>query len=100
MKWLVVLISIFSLIFGVDFNSSDVNKSEDNNLTTDSNVSEAQKNIQKQLDKEAKYKKEQKFYLGDDYNLSEHKVDKNSLKHIQAIEPDYDFDMDDVYSDE
>ena len=94
MKNLLLVISFFSTIFGADLNISDANESKDNNL------SEAQKNIQKQLEREAKYKKEQKFYLGDEYNLSEHKVDKKSLKHIQAIEPDYDFDMDDVYSDE
>jgi len=95
MKWLVVLISIFSLLF-----SADLNESKDNNFTVDKNVSKAQKNIQKQLEREAKYKKEQKFYLGDDYNLSEHKVDKKSLKHIQAIEPDYDFDITDLYNDQ
>jgi len=58
------------------------------------------KNIQKEIEKEKKYAKEQKFYMGKDYNLSEHEVDKDTLKNVPLIKPDYDFDMSDVYRDD
>lgn len=56
------------------------------------------KNIQKQIEKEKKYKEEQKFYQGKNYDLDGFKVDENSLKNIPN-QPDYneDFDMDNVY---
>ncbi len=58
------------------------------------------KHLEEEMKREAKYAKEKTFYMGKDYNLTEHQVDPKSLKHIKAIEPDYDFDMDEgVYSD-
>jgi hypothetical protein len=60
----------------------------------------AQKHLKAQLEREQKYAKEQKFYQGDDYNLKAAEVDPNSLDKIEALEPDYDFDMSEgVYSD-
>ena len=59
-----------------------------------------QKHIKEQMEREKKYAKEKMFYTGKDYNLSQYEVDPDALKHIQPIEPDYDFDMDEgVYSD-
>jgi hypothetical protein len=57
------------------------------------------KQVQEQMKREEKYAKEQAFYQGSDYNLSEHEVDPKSLDSIKVPEPEYDFDMDDVYSD-
>ena len=72
-----------------------------NNATKKSDINNTiSKNIQKEIEKEKKYAKEQKFYMGKDYNLSEHQVDKNTLKNVPVIKPDYDFDMSDVYRDD
>jgi hypothetical protein len=57
------------------------------------------KQVQEQMKREEKYAKEQAFYQGSDYNLSEHEVDPGSLDSISVPKPEYDFDMDDVYSD-
>jgi len=59
--------------------------------------SKALKQLKKQMEREVKFAKEQRFYQGDDYDLSYAEVDPNSLDGIPLIEPDYDFDMDDVY---
>ena len=57
----------------------------------------AQEQIQEQMKREEKYAKEQTFYQGRNYDLSSSEVDPNSLDAIPDIEPDYSFDMDDVY---
>ncbi|QOP46561.1 hypothetical protein [Sulfurimonas paralvinellae] len=58
------------------------------------------KHVQEQMQKEKRFAKEQKFYQGKEYNLSEQKVDPNDLDSIPDIKPDYDFDMTDVYRDD
>ncbi len=37
--------------------------------------------------------------MGEDYNLSQHKVDQKTIDKVKAIEPEYDFDITDVYAD-
>ncbi len=69
------------------------------NNATESNSSAINKNIQKAIEKEKKYKKEQKFYQGKDYNLSEQQIDPKSVDKVPLIEPEYDFDITDLYSD-
>ncbi len=59
-----------------------------------------QQHVKEQLELEQKYAKEQEFYNAEDYNFSAVEVDEKSLSNIPKIEPDYDFNMDDVYSDE
>ena len=72
----------------------------DHNISLENNISKkAEKNIQKQIELEKKYKNEQKFYMGDEYDLKSKEVDKSSLKDIPVIEPEYDFDITDLYSD-
>jgi len=56
--------------------------------------------IKEQMEREKKYAKEQKFYQGDEYDLKAHEVDPNSLPDVPVIEPDYDFDITDVYRDD
>jgi hypothetical protein len=53
--------------------------------------------LQKAMQAEKKYAKEQKFYSGSEYDLKAKEIDPESLKHIHVIEPENDFDMDDVY---
>jgi len=94
----------FSLLLTITLFSAEDNASKKDTNNTDANISdknntELNKNLQKAIEKEKKYKKEQKFYLGKDYNLSEHEIDLKSLDKVPVIEPEYDFDMDDVYSD-
>ncbi len=95
MRYLIISLFLFTItlldakeVLILDKNKTDLNST---NLE--------QLNIEKAIKQEEKFKKEQKFYLGDDYNLSEHKIDPKSLDKIKPIEPDYDFDMTDVYSD-
>jgi len=58
------------------------------------------KHLKEQIEREKLYAKEQKFYQGSEYNLSEHQVDKALVDKVPKIEPDYDFDMTDVYRDD
>ena len=70
----------------------------ENNQTTENNVSK--KALQKAIELEKKYAKEQRFYQGSEYDLKSKEFDPELLKKVPAIEPDYDFDMDTgVYDD-
>jgi hypothetical protein len=56
--------------------------------------------LKKAMEKEKKYAKEQRFYTADEYNFKDAEVNPKSLDKIEALEPDYDFDMDTgVYDD-
>ena len=58
----------------------------------------AQKELQKQIEKEKKYAKEQKFYQKKDYDLKSMEINPDSLSSIpDTDENEDDFDMDDVY---
>jgi len=80
-------------------NINETNSTKEINKTTDSNDSLAQKHIQEQIEREKKYKEEQKFYQGEDYNLKEHEVDTKTVDKVPLIEPEYDFDITDLYAD-
>ncbi len=71
---------------------------------TENNASEKakriEKEVQEQMKREEKYAKEQRFLQGDDYDLKAVEVDEKSLDSIPIIEPDYDFDITDVYRDD
>jgi len=93
-----IIVSILvSSIYANDNNSTTSKVSKEDNSTQ--KISIIKSEVQKQMEREKKYEKERMFYQGKDYNLSSVEVNKESLKHIKAIEPEYDFDMDDVYSD-
>ena len=49
-----------------------------------------QKALQKAMQKEKKYAKEQKFYNADEYDFKGAEIDPATLNDIEAIEPDYD----------
>ena len=89
MKKALLVLFLFTNLYS---NDTNISNSKDNNIT--------KKNLLEQIKREEKYAKEQKFYQGKDYNLSAVEVNPESLSSIQAIEPEYDFNMDDVYSDE
>ena len=70
-----------------------------NNNSSEDTKSIAQKNLEKAMEKEKKYKKEEKFYMGKDYDLDSEKIGKDELKNVHTIPVD-DLDMDEgVYSD-
>ena len=49
-----------------------------------------QKAVQKEIEKEKKYAKEQRFYNADEYDFKAKEIDPETLKSIEAVEPDYD----------
>jgi len=66
--------------------------------TGNTNNSIAQKELQKQIEKEKKYAKEQKFYQKKEYDLKSMEVNPDSLSSIPDTDDNEDdFDMDDVY---
>jgi hypothetical protein len=76
------------------------NNATDKNVTKEANTTDlTNKNLQKAIEAEKKFEKEQKFYQGDDYNLTEHEVDEKSVEKVPVIEPEYDFDITDLYAD-
>lgn len=52
--------------------------------------------IQKEIEKEKKYSKEQTFYQTKDYDLKGAEINEDSLSTLPELEED-DFDMDAVY---
>ncbi len=82
-------------------NTTKVKKSIDKNSSKTLSKEEILKEqLRKQMLREEKYAKEQKFYQGKDYDLKDKEVDEKTLKDVPAIEPDYDFDITDVYRDD
>ena len=89
---------------------AEVNNTKDNNrsikiMKKDINVTKEKNNlreeeVKKQIEREKKYAKEQKFYQGDEYDLKAVEINEKSLEHVPVIEPDYDFDITDVYRDD
>ncbi|RRS30991.1 MAG: hypothetical protein P794_05080 [Epsilonproteobacteria bacterium (ex Lamellibrachia satsuma)] len=60
----------------------------DSNITPKTRI---QKAVQKAMEKEKKYAKEQKFYNADEYDFKSVEVDPDTLKDIEPVEPDYDY---------
>jgi len=61
-----------------------------------SSKSTIEKELEKQMEREKKYAKEQVFYNADNYDFKGAEVSEETLKNIEAIEVE-EFDMDDVY---
>ena len=94
----VLLISIFILLsLSAENNTTKKINSSNSDQSSSKIETKASKELKKQMERELKIAKEQRFYQGKDYDLSYAEVDPNSLDGIPLIEPDYDFDMDDVY---
>ena len=79
-------------------NTSISEPKPDNNTTVKND--RVKKQVEDQMKREQKYAKEMVFYQGDDYNLSAHEIDPNALPDVPLLEPDYDFDITDVYRDD
>ena len=103
MKVILVFLSLLVFLFASDNNESNTSKDINVTKVMDKNITKnkvLEENLKKQMKNEQKYAKEQKFYTGKEYNLKEKEVNEKSLSHIKAIEPDYDFDITDVYADD
>ena len=83
-------------VYAAEMNAT-VKQKHDHNSSQ--KIDRTKKQIKEQMEREKKYAKEQTFYQGDSYDLSAAEVDKKSLSGVPILEPDYDFDMDSVYSD-
>ncbi len=90
--FILIVLVLITTINAKDTNSTEHNRSQKEDII--------KKQVQEQIKREEKYAKEQIFYQGSDYNLSSSEVNEKSLESIKTIEPDYDFNMDDAYSDE
>ncbi|NOZ89929.1 MAG: hypothetical protein GXO60_01445 [Epsilonproteobacteria bacterium] len=101
---LLLFISFSSTILNAENNNSKNETNSTKIKTTETNGTKEEdlikKQIQEQMKREEKYAKEQKFYQGDEYDLSAAEINEKSLSSLPSIEPDYDFNMDDAYSDE
>ena len=105
---------VFLLLLFIGISSTMINAENNNSIRMDNNNSKkiatqqnkskktdiTKKHVQEQIEREKKYAKEQIFYQGSDYDLSHARVNEKSLSSIPVIEPDYDFNMDDAYSDQ
>ncbi len=85
MKYILILLMIFS----VSLIAKDKQITQKEQKTKEA--------IQKAIEDEKKFAKEQKFYQGGEYDLKSQEIDPSSLKDINIIKPQDDFDMDDVY---
>jgi len=86
------LITIIPFTLFADTNTTNKDKN-----TTKERIA---KEVKEQMAREAEYAKSQSFAQGDDYDLKAVEVNVKSLDNIPSIEPDYDFDMTDVYRDD
>jgi len=91
---LAILISCISILSAESNVTIEVNTEQN---ATVIKAEKIKKQLETQIKKEQKFAKEQRFYQGEEYDLSAHEVDLSTLDSIPLIEPDYDFDMDDVY---
>jgi hypothetical protein len=90
-RWAFFFLSVLSISAMAEHNTTI---ETDGNTT---NKAQLQKHLQEELKREANFAKTQTFQMGDDYNLSEHQVDPKDVESVPVIEPEYDFNMDDVY---
>ena len=94
-----ILITFVSISVSAESNVSTETNSTLSNTEQNATVkaNKVQKQLEEQIKREQKFAKEQRFYQGEEYDLSAHEVDLSTLDSIPLMEPDYDFDMDDVY---
>lgn len=91
-----MLITVLLLSQAISLYAQDSVSTTDKNSTV-TKAQKIEKQLQEQIKKEEKFSKEQKFYQGKNYDLSYAEVDLDALDSVPLIEPDYDFNMDDVY---
>ena len=81
-------------------NSSVKAKQNNDSNKTISKSEIMEKEVKEQMEREKKYAQEQSFAQGDDYDLKAVEVNEDSLDSVPLMEPDYDFDITDVYRDD
>jgi len=89
--------SFLVLFFTVHISANEADSNKTKPSTETNATTKAEKQLQKQMAREKKFAKEKTFYKGPEYDLSYAEIDPKSLDSIEAIEPDLEFDMDDVY---
>lgn len=108
---LLLVIALTFFLHAENNSTKDNNMSKEHNITakiekksdtnkTKSKSSLTEQQVKEQMEREKKYAKEQSFAQGNDYDLKAVEVNEESLKNIPLIEPDYDFDITDVYRDD
>ncbi len=99
-RFLISIMILSALLVGENSESNataSVKAKESNSTVSPGNKLDEE--VKKQIEREKKYAKEQTFYQGSEYNLKEVEVDPETVSKVPVLNPDYDFDMDDVYSD-
>ncbi len=93
--------AVWAIVMGLGIlMAGEGNATKEGNATLskeDKALLEAQ--IKKQMEREKKYAKEQRFYEGKEYDLNSERVDPAIIDKVPVIQPEDDFDMSDVYSD-
>lgn len=104
MKYFFTLLILTGLVSAENNTTQEHNRSKKTQLhkqkKEDNRTASMEEKIRRQMEKEQKYAKEQKFYQADQYDFKGAEVDPDTLKKVKAIEPDYDFDITDVYRDD
>ncbi len=90
---MIILFSSLAMASNKDNNATDTNATENNSSTKKARI---EKQIQKEMEREKKYAKEQIFYQGDEYDLKSAEVNPDSLDSVPEMIQD-DFNMDSVY---
>ncbi len=94
----ILTFSLYAETNSTQESNATVKKSIKGKTVTKKKLTEQQ--VKEQMAREAEYAKSQSFAQGDDYDLKAVEVNMESLDNIPSIEPDYDFDMTDVYRDD
>ncbi len=87
---LVLLLTICSSVLNAE--SNETVKSPEDNASK-----RASEQLKKQQAREKKFAEEQTFYKGKNHDLSYAEINPDSVDSVKLEEPDYEFDMDDVY---
>ena len=93
MRRFFTILLLINVLFISSLSASDAHKKAKKKDVT-------QKNIEKAIEQEKKFAKEQKFYKGKEYDLKSNEVDEKTIESVPDIKPDYDFDITDVYRDD
>jgi len=93
-----LIISLHAETNSTQESNTTLKHSESNKTQTTKKLTEEQ--VKEQMAREKEYAQSQSFAQGDDYDLKAVEVNLKSLENIPSIEPDYDFDMTDVYRDD
>ena len=91
-----IFLLLYSLAISATEHNSTQSSKEHNATLTKEQIT--LRHIKEQQEREKRYAKEKAFYHGKDYNLSDKKIDPSELNSVPLIEPEYDFDMSDVYN--